>query len=301
MNANEEKESVVEETKPVTRRLRPSPGTVRISPSSKKTQKETTTKPLPSNEEKEPEAYQEKEPTVPRHSHRLAKEPPKETTLLTEDTGKIFEMAICLAFGISYDGPFKYSMERAEQLKTRLLPINNLFPTCRHTARKGARYDFTSLTDESVHLSAKSTKKDGKVAPQVIGQAQPATFCKILDIPFTNRTDLKQYIQTHIRSILPILAQYTFDCAILYYNEKKDTIRYITQTKEIDWTLYDFQWTQPWNTWKNSTTLKLLKDGTTCSLLEFQFHSKGRDNLAIRWFYEQFLEQFSSHFTIRSL
>ncbi len=100
--------------------------------------------------------------------------------LHTEDTGKMFEMAICLAYGIPYNGNYKYGMELPERLKPRLLKLTELFPMCRHTANKQARYDFTSLTCDT-HLSAKTTKKGGgKVAPQVIGAGDcrpPATPC----------------------------------------------------------------------------------------------------------------------------
>ena len=37
-------------------------------------------------------------------------------TVRTEDLGKTFEMAICLRFGISYDGKYKYSVEEAQRL-----------------------------------------------------------------------------------------------------------------------------------------------------------------------------------------
>jgi hypothetical protein len=79
--------------------------------------------------------------------------------LQTEDTGKMFEMAICLAYNIPYDGKYNYSMELPEKLKERLSKLLELFPVCIHTAKKGSRYDYTCLTDESKHLSAKSTKK----------------------------------------------------------------------------------------------------------------------------------------------
>ena len=46
---------------------------------------------------------------------------------LTEDTGKIFEMAICLAYGILYDGKYKYSMEMPEKIKPRLTKLVELF------------------------------------------------------------------------------------------------------------------------------------------------------------------------------
>jgi len=60
-------------------------------------------------------------------------------TLQTEDTGKMFEMAICLAYGIPYDGKYKYSMELPEKLKPRLSKLIDIFPKCRHTAKKGGR------------------------------------------------------------------------------------------------------------------------------------------------------------------
>ena len=135
----------------------------------------------------------------------------------TEDTGKIFEQAICLAYGILYDGTYKYDMEAPTVLKDRLARLPELFPLCRHTAKRGARYDFTAVGDESLHLSAKTTKKGvGKVAPQVIGQTQPKNFCEILGIPYTNVADLKHHIQTNITSILPVLVSHTFDCPNLF-------------------------------------------------------------------------------------
>ena len=32
---------------------------------------------------------------------------------MTEDLGKIFEMAICMLYGIDYDGKYKYSLDEA--------------------------------------------------------------------------------------------------------------------------------------------------------------------------------------------
>lgn len=77
----------------------------------------------------------------------LAEETTTTTTpLKTEDTGKIFEKAICDAYGIPYDGPFQYSQADVDKLTPRLkrLVTDNLFPMCAHTASKGARYDFTT-------------------------------------------------------------------------------------------------------------------------------------------------------------
>ena len=91
--------------------------------------------------------------------------------LKTEDLGKMFEMAICLAYRIPYDGPYKYGMELPNRLKDRLVKLQELFPTPTHTAKKGARYDYTAvMEDKRMHLSAKTTKMNGgKVAPQVVG------------------------------------------------------------------------------------------------------------------------------------
>ena len=83
------------------------------------------------------------------------------TTLLTEDTGKMFEMAICLAYGIPFDGKYKYGMELPIALQPRLAKLPTLFPKCTHSAKRGARYDFTCIDDTTKHLSAKTIKKGG--------------------------------------------------------------------------------------------------------------------------------------------
>jgi hypothetical protein len=218
---------------------------------------------------------------------------PTKQELMTEDTGKIFEMAICLAVQTPYDGQFKYGLEKAQQLTPRITQV--LSHQYVHTANKGARYDFTYGEH---HLSAKSTKKGGKVAPQVIGQAQPSKCCELLGIPYTTHTDLKQYIQTHTPLVLSVLDSYTFDCPTLYYNEYENTIRHITLTKPIEWDQYTYKWSRPWVDWNNSTTLKMVVGDKTIPLVEFQIHSKKRTNMAIRWCYENVLSIFSSNFCI---
>ena len=225
--------------------------------------------------------------------------------LQTEDTGKIFEMAICLAYNIPYDGKYKYGMEEPEKLKPRLSKLLELFPMCSHTAKRGSRYDYTSIandTDASKHLSAKTTKKGvGKVAPQVIGQTQPKRFCELLGIEYTTNADLKQYIQTEIIKIIPILVEYTFDCPNIYYNKDNSTIRYITLHRPIDieeLSKYTFTWTCDWASWKNSSTLKVVIEDKEIALLEFQFHTKSRTSMAIRWCYENFLTIFADNITI---
>jgi hypothetical protein len=193
-------------------------------------------------------------------------------------------------------------MELAEKLKERLSKLLELFPVCIHTAKKGSRYDYTCLTDERKHLSAKSTKKGvGKIAPQVIGQSQPKKFCELIGVEYTTIPVLKQYIQTEIIKIIPILVDYTFDCPTIYYNKEKDTIRYITLTTPIEWENYSFKWTCDWVAWKNSSMLKVIIEGKEIALLEIQFHTKNRTNMAIRWCYENFLTIWKDNLTIYDL
>jgi hypothetical protein len=224
---------------------------------------------------------------------RWLQNPGSQPPLDTEGTGKMFEMAICLANDTPFvsSQSYKYNLEKAERLRPRLA---KLFETNKyvHTAKGGARYDFTS---EAGYLSAKSNKdKDNGVAVQGIGQRKPKDFCDSLGIPYTTLIDLKQYIQSNIVSILPILVAHTFDCPILYYNEHADTIRHITLTKSFEWEKYDYTWSRPWDQWTNSSTLHIEKEG----ILEFQFHSKSRTNMAIRWRFEKMLHYFNPHFTI---
>jgi len=212
-------------------------------------------------------------------------------------------MAICLTYQTPYDGVFKYDIEMAKRLVPRLESLLHLFPRCRHTGRKQSRYDFTAVSDDQRHLSAKSTKKGGKVAPQVIGQSTPRRFCELLGLSeFSDITELKKYIQENIVDILPVLSSYTFDCPTVYYHQERDTIDFIQLHQEIPWKDYTFEWTSSWDKWNNSSTMKLKpKKGPSISLLEIQFHTKSRKNMAIRWCYENVLQTFSEHFNIKTL
>jgi hypothetical protein len=61
-------------------------------------------------------------------------------TLKTEDTGKMFEMAICLAYGIPYDGKYKYDMVvlNAELVMTLQQLMTRLFILVLKLSRRGA-------------------------------------------------------------------------------------------------------------------------------------------------------------------
>ena len=247
------------------------------------------------------------------------------TPLLTEDTGKILEKAICDVYGTPYDGAFVYSQEEVDKLIPRVsnLKTANHFPQCHHTASNGARYDFAS-DDGAQNLSAKSNKKKGgKVAPQVIGQPSAEKFCQVIGIedPATiaalasSPPHLKQYIQEHIADILPVMWEYTFSCPIVYYVANTGDIRFITETHTtttttpIDWSSYEYTWTRTHDKWENSTTLKISPSPSPLSppnekpvsIAEFQFHTKSRTNLAIRWNFEAVLKLFHTRFAIVAL
>jgi hypothetical protein len=264
--------------------------------------------------------------------------------LKTEDTGKIFEKAICDAYGIPYDGPFQYSQADVDKLTPRLkrLVTDNMFPMCKHTASKGARYDFTAVAGvsggEVLHLSAKSNKKKGgKVAPQVVGQATPQKFWGEF-LQFSNGsnesssslapdpTTMKKYIQENIAAIMPMLWRYTFDSPMVYYVRDTNTIRFIAPAadimgdKEPEWASFQYSWSRPYDKWSNSTTLRIVAPpgegvggsdvggvggvgggGKEETIMEFQFHTKSRQNMAIRWCIDKVLEMFAGHFKVTEL
>jgi hypothetical protein len=167
-----------------------------------------------------------------------------------------------------------------------------------HTANGGARYDFIAkYNKQNMYLSAKTNKIGHKIAPQVIGQSMPKRFCEIMKISYSNNRNLKKYIQENIADVLYQIERYTFDCPIVYYNEKNKTIEFIELITPINWKeIDDYTWTKKYDVWECSSTLKLTK-----ALVEFQFHTSKRSNIAIRWVLNNLLERFNDHFRITTL
>jgi len=234
----------------------------------------------------------------------------------TEDLGKIFEKAICDWMEIPYKGKYKYTtpeqIAKCEEIARKLDKLRELIPpgNSEHTAENGARYDFTftresrelkSTTDDVSYWSAKTTKKSGKVAPQVIGQPSIAKFREMIGCGNLPVAELKQYIQSqdNLARILQLLFDYTFSCPVIYFNEATDDIKYIQSLNSIRWAGLKFDWTKQHADWKNSSTLRVKRNPTDdwVSLIEFQFHTK-RKNMAIRWCFENFLSLFASDFEI---
>lgn len=220
--------------------------------------------------------------------------------VLTEDLGKIFEMAICLYYDTPYDGNYKYSLEEAHSLKNKLTKLKNVFPyAIKHCASRGNKYDFECIDDCTIHLSAKTTKKDGKVCPQVIGQPSRKKFCEFFEIdPITSLEQIKLYIINNIANLLQVYSIHTFDCPILYYNKHKNLLALIVLKEHINWSNYaiKFSHNEKNKLWNESSSISI--DGITIG--EFQVHNK-RDCIKFRWSFEKFLSMFEKYFTISNL
>ena len=217
--------------------------------------------------------------------------------VLTEDLGKIFEMAICLLYEIPFDGTYSYSMEEATQL---MLSIRNLkdsfsFPI-KHVAKNGNQYDFEGTECNDIKLSAKTTKKDGKVCPQVIGQPSKKKFCSYFKLPETiTIEEIKNHIVDNIVTMLDIYFHYTFDCPIVYYNKNKSKLLLIVNNRKITWKKEDISFSHIIKSkyWNESTTIKIC--GITIG--EFQVHNN-RDCIKFRWCFEKLLKTFEEYFII---
>ena len=220
--------------------------------------------------------------------------------VVTEDLGKIFEMAICLLYDIPYDGKYKYGLEEAIAVKEKLHKLKTVFPfRLKHIAKNGNKYDFVSIDDDNIHLSAKTTKKDNKVCPQVIGQPSKKKFCEFLGLDLLYSLDqIKNYIETNVKTLLEIYVLNTFDCPVVYYNKHKNAILFITLKESINWTMYDilFSHNVKHKKWNESSCIII--NGITIG--EFQIHNH-RDCIKFRWSFEKLLHMFNDNFEIINL
>jgi len=224
----------------------------------------------------------------------------------TEDLGKEAEMAICQLYNTPYEGRYNYTMDAAESLKNRFVNLKNYFPDCLHTAKNGSRYDFTSNDDSNIqYLSAKTSKGNGKVCPQVIGQPTKKKYCEHFNLPAdsTNK-DIKIFIQNNLPQLLKEYSDYTFDCPTLYYNKKKDILKYIIKKNNIDWEKHSmiFGHIEKQKEWNESTTIYLSRNDNekNITLGEFQIHNH-RDCIKFRWKFENVIELFSENFEVVNL
>ena len=224
----------------------------------------------------------------------------KPKKILTEDLGHEFEMAICNLYNIDYDGNFKYSEGTASSLANRISKLKNVFPhKLRHTAKNGNKYDFETVGDNPLYLSAKTTKKDGKVCPQVIGQTTKNKFCEFFELENnTTLAEIKEFIENNPAYLLNKYIENTFCCPTVYYNQKKDLAMFITLKQDINWCNNEISFTHKLKNkaWNESSTIKI---GTT-SIGEFQIHNN-RNCIKFRWAFEKLLKKYSDNFDIIEL
>lgn len=220
--------------------------------------------------------------------------------ILTEDLGKIFEMAICLLYDIEYDGKYKYSLEEAEHLRQRAQKLKEVFPyKLKHIAKNGNQYDFVSLEDENINLSAKTTKKDGKVCPQVIGQPSKKKFCEFFQIDASYELEqIKNYIESNVAKLLGIYCSTTFDCPIVYYNKHKNLLLFVKLREHINWANHIITFSHKIKNKKWNESSSIIIDNNTIG--EFQIHNH-RDCIKFRWSFEKLLDMFKDNFEITNL
>ena len=219
--------------------------------------------------------------------------------VLTEDLGLITEQALCITFNIPYEGsPFKYDMKEATEISERITTssqFKNIPKIIKHTAQKGNQYDF--LLEDNTHLSCKSTKYQGKVCPQVIGQPTKKRFCEYFKINEETNSNIKSYItqNQNINFMLNEYMAHTFDVPMLYYNKKRNTMLYIKLINPILWNDYliEFSHITKNKVWNESSTIKI----NTKTIGEFQVHNK-RNCIKFRWCFEQMLILFKSNFEV---
>lgn len=236
--------------------------------------------------------------------------------VLTEDLGKIFEKAICLLYEIEYNGKYKYSLDDAIKLKEKIGKLKAIYPDkLKHIAKNGNQCDFMIIkdtntntnNDEIKYLSAKTTKKNNKVCPQVIGQVSKKKFCeyfKIENATTYTLENIKTYIENNIIDLLIQYSNTTFDCPIIYYNQHKNTLQIIKLKTPIEWENYKIQFSHNIKNKKwNESSYISLANNTTSSITsntgigEFQIHNH-RDCIKFRWSFNKLLSQFDSHFEI---
>jgi len=225
--------------------------------------------------------------------------PNQKTKIVTEDLGKIFEMAICISYNIEYNGNYKYSFEEALKIKEKLMKLKDEFPfEIKHVAKNGNKCDFESIDGKS-HLSAKTNKKQSKVCPQVIGQPTKKKFCEFfgLDV-ISDLEQIKNYIILNVNQMLYSYFSNTFDCPIIYYNQHKNLLLFIKLKEKINWMNYvvAFSHIIKNKLWNESSSI-IVNDTV---IGEFQLH-KNRDCIKFRWSFEDLLNLFKENFYVANL
>ena len=137
------------------------------------------------------------------------------------------------------------------------------------------------------------------MCPQVIGQPTKKSFCAFFGIDLSYSLEqIKSYIVENVVSMLDIYFGFTFDCPVLFYNEKNDTVQLIKLVKKIDWSEKSIEFSHIKNhkDWNESSSISV--DGVTIG--EFQIHNH-RNNIKFRWAFVKLLTKFPESFEIVNL
>jgi hypothetical protein len=175
--------------------------------------------------------------------------------------------------------------------------LRDIFPyKLKHIAQNGNQYDFVTLSDNKIYLSAKTTKKNGKICPQVIGQPSKKKFCEYFNIDKSyTLSEIKTYIENNVVNLLKIYALNTFDCPIIYYNKDKNLLLFIKLIIPIVWTdnIITFSHIIKNKLWNESSCISI----NNINIGEFQIHNH-RDCIKFRWSFEKLLHMFKDNFDI---
>jgi hypothetical protein len=222
--------------------------------------------------------------------------------------GITFEMAICLLFDIKYDGNYKYNLDNAIILKNRINKLKDIYSdnyNIKHIAKNQNKYDFmiinkidNKIDNEIIYLNAKTSKKDGKVCPQIIGQPSKKKFCEYFKIDLDSKEQIQEYIINNINKLLDEYLSNTFDSSIIYYNEHYNKLLFIKLKNNINWIEYDIQFRHiiKNKNWNESSSILI----NNTSIGEFQIHNN-RDCIKFRWIIDKLLDLFNDNFEIINL
>jgi len=219
-------------------------------------------------------------------------------TPLTEDTGLIWECALCDLSNIKYKGKFKYSMDEVNSITKMFHPSwKEKFSKLKieHTAKNQSKHDFTMYyNDRKIYISAKSSKQRiAKVAPQENGQMTKKTFRAKYNIDSDNL--IKNYIENNVKKLLREFEINTFGSPVLYYNKCERQCFFIKLIKSIEWDQEKITFThrEKAKEWNSSTTIKL--GGK--AIIESQVH-RTRNGVVNRWHLNNLLVMFKDNFKI---
>lgn len=159
----------------------------------------------------------------------------------------------------------------------KLKPVNCLTYTPSDNAMELYNPNNFILSNNKT-LSIRTSRKGGKVAPRVVGQAGIDTFNyyfnQFMDKPVTDKEQIKSIIYNHIHEMLPIFFDYLFvsDFTIWLQYNSYDGLFYTIFNRDsildLEFERSNFSFTRDLDQWKESTTLKY----KGISIAEIQIH-----------------------------